>query len=173
MSEFPAIQQHYPDDVAHCYGCGHLNADGHQIQSRIEGHETVARFTPRPHHTAIPGYVYGGLIASLIDCHGTGTAAAAGATYDAADDPATAPALDPAVLAGDTLMPRYVTAKLEVTYRRPTPLGPELELRGRVRERSARKVIVDITLAAAGEVTAEGVVVAVRMPENLVGGETG
>jgi hypothetical protein len=39
--------------------------------------ETVAIFHPRPYHTAIPGYVYGGLIASLIDCHGTGTASAA------------------------------------------------------------------------------------------------
>ncbi len=163
----PAIQHRYPADVAHCYGCGHLNPAGHRIESHIEGEQTVARFTPEPHHTAIPGYVYGGLIASLIDCHGTGTAAAAGAALEAADDPDRAPALDPAVLAGGAPMPRYVTAKLEISYRRPTPLGPPLELRGSVRERSARKVVVDITLSCAGEITAEGVVVAVRMPEHM------
>jgi acyl-coenzyme A thioesterase PaaI-like protein len=151
-----AIQHDYPDDVAHCYGCGHLNERGHQLETFREGDETVSRFTPEPYHTAIPGYVYGGLIASLIDCHGTGTAAAAAG--DLADESGT----------GDEL-PRFVTGRLEVSYKRPTPLGPELELRGRVREASARKVVVDITLAAAGEVTAEGTVVAVRMPEHLIG----
>ena len=72
----PAFQAAYPDDVAHCYGCGRLNEHGHRLESRWSGDETVARFTPKPYHTAIPGYVYGGLIASLVDCHGTGTAAA-------------------------------------------------------------------------------------------------
>ena len=70
-----AAQDYYPDDVAHCYGCGKLNEHGHQIKTFWEGDETVTRFTPKEYHTAIPGYVYGGLIASLIDCHGTGTAA--------------------------------------------------------------------------------------------------
>ncbi|MEK4242201.1 hypothetical protein NYE39_09400 [Janibacter sp. FSL W8-0316] len=73
-----AFQDTYPDDVAHCYGCGTQNPAGHQLKSHWDGEETVARFTPRPEHTAMPGYVYGGLIASLVDCHGTGSAAAAG-----------------------------------------------------------------------------------------------
>ena len=162
------IQRLYPEDVAHCYGCGHRNEAGHRLGTWIDGDETVSRFTPEPHHTAVPGYVYGGLIASLIDCHGTGTAAAAGAALDAAEDPESAPMLDPEVLARGVEMPRYVTGKLEVSYRKPTPLGPELELRGRVRERTARKVVVDVTLAAGGTITAEGVVVAVRMPDDMV-----
>jgi len=165
-----AVQDRYPDDVAHCYGCGHLNGSGHQLKSHVEGDGTVARFTPGPEHTAIPGYVYGGLIASLIDCHGTGTAAAAGAALDAAADGGDAPLLDARVITDQAVMPRYVTARLDVTYRRPTPLGPELVLNGTVRERSARKVIVDITVSADGEVTAEAVVVAVRMPEHLATG---
>jgi acyl-coenzyme A thioesterase PaaI-like protein len=171
MTEFPhtPIQHRYPQDVAHCYGCGHLNPSGHHVQSHIEGDQTVAEYTPEPHHTAIPGYVYGGLIASLIDCHGTGTAAAAGAALAAADDPATAPVLDPGVLHGDVHVPRYVTAKLEVTYRRPTPLGPPLHLRGTVRERSVSKIVVDITVECAGEITATGVVVAAPMPDHMVG----
>ncbi len=56
-----AFQDHYPDDVAHCYGCGRLNERGHQLRSFWEGDETVAHFTPSAWHTAIPGYVYGGL----------------------------------------------------------------------------------------------------------------
>ena len=62
-----AFQDYYPDQLAHCYGCGRLNEHGLQIKSYWEGDDSVCHFQPHPHHTAIPGYVYGGLIASLID----------------------------------------------------------------------------------------------------------
>jgi hypothetical protein len=58
-------------------GVGRWNELVHQIKTCWEGDESVTRFKPKPYHTAIPGYVYGGLLASLIDCHSTGTAAAA------------------------------------------------------------------------------------------------
>ena len=74
-----AFQDEYAPEFAMCYGCGRLNEHGLHIQSRWDGDETVCIFQPRDYHIAIPGYVYGGLIASLIDCHSTGTAAAAAA----------------------------------------------------------------------------------------------
>lgn len=154
----PAFQDSYPDDVAHCYGCGKLNALGHQIKTRWaaggEGEETVTRYTPRPEHTAIPGYVYGGLIASLIDCHGTGTASAAAYRYRNREI-GTEPPL------------RFVTAQLVVDYLRPTPLGVPLEIRGRVEEIKERKVVVSATVFANGEATARGRIVAVLMPESM------
>ena len=116
-----AFQDYYPDNVAQCYGCGRLNEHGLQIKSYWDGDETICHFRPRPYHTAIPGYVYGGLIASLIDCHATGTAAAA--MYRAEGR------------AMDTEPPlRFVTASLHVDYLRPTPIDAELELRGQVKE---------------------------------------
>jgi acyl-coenzyme A thioesterase PaaI-like protein len=150
-----AFQDYYPDDVAHCYGCGRLNTHGHQIKSYWDGEETVAHFTPESYHTAIPGYVYGGLIASLIDCHSTGTAAAAAyrAENRAMD---TEPAL------------RYLTASLHVDYLKPTPLGVPLELRGQIKEIKGRKVIVATTLSANGQVCARGEVVAVQVPEQFM-----
>ncbi|MCM2270178.1 MAG: PaaI family thioesterase, partial [Thermoanaerobaculia bacterium] len=63
-----AIQDLYPADVAHCYGCGRDNLHGHRIKTYWRDGRGVARFTPQPHHLSFPGYVYGGLIASLIDC---------------------------------------------------------------------------------------------------------
>ena len=150
-----AIQDFYPDDVSHCYGCGRLNDKGHQLKTRWDGDETVSHFTPRPEHTAIPGFVYGGLIASLIDCHGTGTAAAA-AYREAGREPGTEPAF------------RFVTASLKVKYLRPTPLGPPLEIRGRVEQIEGRKVVVSATLSADGEVCATGEVIAVEMPEHML-----
>lgn len=149
-----AFQDYYPDDLSHCYGCGRLNRHGLQIKSYWDGEETVCTFQPKPYHVAIPGYVYGGLIASLIDCHGTGTAAAA--RYRAEER------------AMDTDPPlRFVTASLHVDYLRPTPLGSLLELRGRVKEIKGRKVVVAVTLSAQGELCARGEVVTVQMPERL------
>jgi acyl-coenzyme A thioesterase PaaI-like protein len=150
-----AIQDHYPDDLSHCFGCGRLNEDGHQLKSYWDGDETVARFSPSPVHVAIPGYVYGGLIASLIDCHGTGTAAAAG--YRAAGrDLGSLPPL------------RYVTASLKVDYLKPTPLGVELELRGRPLEVKGRKVRSEVRVLANGVECARGDVIAVQIPATMV-----
>jgi hypothetical protein len=47
MTDLPAVQDFYPDDFAHCYGCGRLNPSGLHIRSFQDGEETVARFTPR------------------------------------------------------------------------------------------------------------------------------
>ncbi len=153
--EDKAVQDFYPDQLSYCYGCGRLNEEGHQIKSRWDGDETVSHFTPKPYHIAIPGYVYGGLIASLIDCHGTGSAALA--SYRNEDrEPGTDPPF------------RFVTASLQVDYLAPTPLGFELELRGKVIELKGRKVITEITVSAEGKVTARGRVVAVQMPEGMV-----
>lgn len=150
-----AVQDFYPDALAHCYGCGRLNPAGLHLQSFWEGEETVAHFTPRPEHIAVPGYVYGGLLASLVDCHGTGTAAAA--AYRAAGR------------AMDSEPPlRFLTASLKVDYLKPTPLGVPLEVRGRVREVAGRKVIVEATISAGGTVTVRGEVVAVQVPQAML-----
>ncbi|OGU03736.1 MAG: thioesterase [Gemmatimonadetes bacterium GWC2_71_10] len=150
----PALQDHYPEDFAHCYGCGRLNTHGLHVKTRWDGEETVARFTPRPEHTAVPGFVYGGLLASLVDCHAMGTASAA-TLRAAGKDIGAAPS------------PRFVTASLKLDYLKPTPLGAELEIRARVVEVGERKVKVEGTVAAGGVVTVRSEVVAVRMPDTM------
>ncbi|HEY2383161.1 MAG TPA: PaaI family thioesterase [Terriglobia bacterium] len=146
-----AIQDLYPEDVAHCFGCGRSNPQGHQLKSYPEGGEVVAHFTPGPAYTSLPGFVYGGLLASLVDCHAMATAAAA----------------DLAGMPVDSVAPRYVTGALRVDYLKPTPLGVELEIRGRVKEQSEKKKVVELTVSAAGTVTVRGEAVAVRMPRSM------
>ncbi len=148
-----AVQDDYPSDFAHCFGCGRLSEHGLQLKSVWEGDEVVARFMPRPEHIAVPGFVYGGLVASLVDCHAMATAAAYAARRDG--------------LAGEGEIPRFVTASLRVDYLKPTPVGHPLELRARVREASARKAVVDVTVAVQGEITVRGEAVAVRMPSTM------
>ena len=154
MQQNRAFQDCYPDELSHCYGCGRLNEHGLQIKSYWDGDEAVARYTPQAYHMAMPGFVYGGLIASLIDCHSTGTAAAALCREQAIDlDCQTAP--------------RFVTASLKVDYLKPTPLGCELTLRSKITEIKGRKVVIESDVWVEGVVTARGEVVAVQMPDSF------
>jgi len=150
-----AFQDNYPDDLSQCYGCGRLNPHGLQIKSYWVGEEAVCRYTPEPYHTAIPGYVYGGLIASLIDCHSTGTASAAASRKQAPSG-------------GGEPVARFLTASLHVDYRHPTPINETLEVRAVIKEIKGRKVVVASRLIAAGKVCATGEVVAVQVPEHLM-----
>lgn len=149
-----AIQDTYPDDVAHCYGCGRLNPHGYQLKTYPAGELTESRFTPRPEHTAIPGFVYGGLIASLIDCHSTGSAAIFKMLAEGKEP-------------GSEEAPRFVTAHLEVDYLAPTPMGVELRLVGRSVEVGERKVVVDTEMFAGDKRVAKGHAVLVLMPETM------
>lgn len=149
-----AFQDFYPDGYSHCYGCGRLNEKGMHIKSYWDGEESVCRFTPPVYYTGgFPENIYGGAIASVIDCHCAGTAAAARLRADG-------------FMPGERPMPRFVTASLKIDYLKPTPAGVELEIRGRVIEIKERKVIVSATVIAGGIITAKGEGVMVKLPEN-------
>jgi acyl-coenzyme A thioesterase PaaI-like protein len=149
-----AFQDYYPDEFAHCFGCGRLNKDGLQIKSLWDGEESVCYYTPKPYFTGgFPGYVYGGFIASLMDCHGAATASAAKLREED-------------LSLNDRPLSRFVSASLKVDYLKPTPMGPVLEVRGRVKEIKGRKVTVSVTLSAEGEIRAKGEVLLVQIPES-------
>jgi acyl-coenzyme A thioesterase PaaI-like protein len=147
----PPIQDSYPGEIAICYGCGRNNAQGLHIETHWNDEEGICRFTPQDYHTAFPGFVYGGLLASLIDCHSIGTAIAA--MYTAENR---VPGSEPEITC--------VTANLNVDYLKPTPIGLELTLRARVKELGPRKAIVTCALYAGETETVYGQVVAVRVP---------
>ncbi len=149
-----SFQDYYPEPLKYCYGCGPKNEHGLHISSFWDGDEAIATFHPQDFHMAFPGYVYGGLIASLIDCHCVGTAAAA-AYKEEGRELGTLPAF------------RYVTGSLQVDYLQPTPLGPPIEIRARVDEIKGRKTIVLAEVLVNKAVTAKGRVIAVRMPDHL------
>ena len=63
---------------------------------------------------------------------------------------------------------RTLTASLHVDYFKPTPLGIELEVRGKVKELKERKVVIEEWILANGVITVRGEVVAVQVPESMV-----
>jgi acyl-coenzyme A thioesterase PaaI-like protein len=154
MANKKAFQDYYPDQLSHCYGCGRLNEHGLKIKSYWDGQVAVAVVEPKPYHIGIPGYVYGGLIASIIDCHCIGTASAAVLRAEGRDIETSIPL-------------RFVTASLHVDYLKPTPIGIALEVRARVKQIKGRKIIVTATVSAKDEICARGEVVAVQMPEHM------
>ena len=152
-----AIQDFYPDAGAVCFGCGRNNEQGMHIRSLWADGEARAVYTPAPHFEAFPGVVYGGTIANLIDCHSI--AAAIAAFYEHVGSPLGS---EPKIAA--------VTASLQVSYQKPTPMNTELHLRAWIDEISERKAIVRSELRANGVTTATGEVVAVRMYWDDFGG---
>ena len=149
-----AIQDFYPESYAVCYGCGRLNEYGHQVKSFWEGDTAICHFRPEPFHTAVAGFTYGGLLASLIDCHATGTASIAMAQRENRE-PGTEPVY------------RFVTGSLNVRYEAPTPIDQTLELRAMVSEIKGRKVVVHVDLYAGDVRTVQGDVIVFQVPENM------
>jgi acyl-coenzyme A thioesterase PaaI-like protein len=135
-----------------CFGCGAANPSGLQIKSYYRGSEALCTFLPRPEHAAGPPHVLnGGILATVIDCHGVCTAIAA--AYEAENRPI-----------GSSPPLWYVTGSLTVDYHLPTPIGKPLVLRARVRESKGRKSWVEVEATSSEREVARATVLAVRVP---------
>jgi acyl-coenzyme A thioesterase PaaI-like protein len=144
---FQAFQDRIP---VHCFGCGSLNKHGLQIKSFWAGEDVVCAWRPQPHHIGHPGVLYGGMIASVVDCHCIWTASAyAHRTADVE-------------MHAELRFP-YVTGALKVSYRKPVPIDQAIDLRARVVQFAERKAVVKCKVSSQGVVCAEAEVVAVRV----------
>jgi acyl-coenzyme A thioesterase PaaI-like protein len=122
----------YPD--IKCFGCGHANPKGFHLRSYREGEVTVAKFEPKPEHDNGFGFVNGGIISTVLDCH-----TAAVVMWEA--DIRGWQAVDGAPIP-------FITAGFDVRFLRPTPLGQPLLLAARAVEISETAIVVDAELTA-------------------------
>lgn len=153
-----AIQDCYGERFQYCWGCGPKNPSGIHLKSypSEDGRECIAKYRPDEVYTGgVPQKLFGGMIAVLFDCHGTASAA-----YFAHKNKG----LD---LTEDTVIGRFITARLEIDFKKPTPMGEEITVRAIPEEIKERKVIVKMTLECAGEVRAEARMVAVGVKDNM------
>jgi len=135
----------------HCFGCGARNAHGLRIKSRWDGEDLLCQWRPEPYHIGYPGFVYGGTIASVVDCHSIWTAVAhhcreIGHSLDDGPPPFA-----------------YVTGSLKVNYLKPVPIEGEMELRARVLENAQRRVVVGCRVSHSGIECANAEVTTVRV----------
>jgi acyl-coenzyme A thioesterase PaaI-like protein len=120
-----------------CFGCGHANPKGLQLRSYPEGGAVVATFVPWPEHDNGVGYLNGGIISTVLDCH------SAAAVMTEAERRGWGVASDAPI--------GYVTAGLDVRYLRPTPLFEPLTLSARVRSADEAAMRVDVELSWDGK----------------------
>ncbi|MFI5445555.1 PaaI family thioesterase [Polaromonas sp. UC242_47] len=135
----------------HCFGCGALNAHGLQIKSYRIGEVVVCRWRPEPFHMGYPGYVYGGTIASIVDCHAIWTAMdeyCRDVGHDIENGP---PPF------------AFVTGKLSISYLKPVVIDGEMELRARVTDKGERKTVVACQVFQGSVECASAEVVTVRV----------
>lgn len=136
-----AIQDRlYPDLT--CFGCGPANDRGLQLKSYREGELIVARFTPWPEHDNGIGFLNGGIIATLLDCH------SAAAVFDIADQNGWER------LGGSAFS--FITAGIDVEYLRPAPLDDTVELRARILSAREPEIVCEGELWWEGKVRARG-----------------
>ena len=137
MEEVGVQRQYAPSSI--CFGCGPANQQGLQINSiRIQNGLSM-EYLPEHHHQAFPGMINGGIIGTLLDCHGNWTAAIALMDAQGLEEP-----------------PCTVTASYSVQLRRPTPTDVPLKVTSQIKELSGDRVEVELLLEANGKVCATG-----------------
>lgn len=153
-----AIQDTYGERFQHCWGCGPQNEHGLHLKSypSADGTKCLCHVTPDAVYTGgVPANLFGGMIAMIFDCHGTASAAwfahhAQGLT-----------------LTPETVIGRFITAHLEVDFKKPVPMGAELEVCAQLEELGERKALITMDMFAAGECRARAKMVAVRVKDTM------
>jgi acyl-coenzyme A thioesterase PaaI-like protein len=145
-----AIQDQIPGN--HCWGCGADNPAGLHLKSYWDGHLAVARFRPDPAFAAGPlHFLNGGIIATLLDCHGVCVAIARAYGVEGR-------------AIGSAPEIWCATTSMTVDYLRPTPIAEELELTAEVAVVEGNATVVECVLACAGKERARATVRSVRVP---------
>jgi len=103
-------------DANHCFVCGPTNPDGLRIGFRLDGDVCRAEFTPGENHVGYDQLTHGGIIFSALDDVMANWLFLQGA--------------------------RAHTAKCEIRYRQPVPVGTRLELEGRLVKRKGRLAVL-------------------------------
>ena len=136
-----SLQERYFPDLP-CFGCGPANEKGLRLRSHARDDGIVtASFMPWPEHDNGLGYLNGGIIATILDCH-----SAAAITHEAFTRGW--PPLPGAALP-------YVTAGLEVSYLRPAPLTEPVALYAEVTWASEAEMTAHVWLEWDDKVRAE------------------
>ena len=139
-------------DHNECWGCGCSNEHGLNIKSYWSEDKSICVWTPNQNHKAGPtGYLNGGVIATIIDCHSICTAIADGYKQEGRE-------LDSKPIIW------YVTASIKIDYLKPTPIDKEVRLKAKVTMREGRKLLVVCKLFSGEDLCARAEVLAVKVP---------
>ena len=114
-----------------CFGCGLDNTSGLRLDGfEVDGSTVTTMFEPPSRFQGFDGILHGGVVATALD----------------------------EISAWSAMLTNRVfvfTAKLEIAYRKPAPLGVSLGLRGTVLERRDRRLRIDAEIREGTTVVAQ------------------
>lgn len=153
-----AIQDTYKKRFQHCWGCGPQNEEGLHLKSypSEDGKTCICKFKPDKRYTGgVPDNLFGGMIAMIFDCHGTASAAWFAhnnkkLSYDE-----------------NTVIGRFITARLEIDFKKPLPIDKELLVSSFLEELTDRKAIITMEMISDGLVRARAKMVAVAVKDDM------
>ena len=140
MDELSLQERFFPDMT--CFGCGPANAKGLRLRSFPAEMGTVADFVPWPEHDNGLGFLNGGIICTVLDCHSATPMLLEAQGLGLTDSGVPLP---------------FVTSGLTVQYLRPTPLAGPTRLLAHVAEAGEAQMEVEVELWADGKLRVQGV----------------
>ncbi len=121
-----------------CFVCGPDNPIGLKLSFAWRGEEFVTEFVPGPEHQSFVGFLHGGIMTAVLD-----------------------------EVMGKLLFTRGIgamTARMEVRFRRPAPIGAKIVFVGKIQSEKGRRVEMSATAAdAEGELLASAEAVFMRV----------
>ena len=124
-----------------CFACGRLNPSGLQLDFDVSTNKATARYVGQQRHQGYDGTLHGGVVTALLD-ETMGWAIFHQGIWG-------------------------VTAKLEIAFKRPVPVGEEVIVAGELVRERGRTIETRGTVSHAnsGETLAEATGVFMRMPD--------
>ena len=153
-----AIQDKYGERFQHCWGCGPKNDLGLHLKTypSVEGTSCISRIKVDQQYTGgVPSNVFGGMIATIFDCHGTASAAWFAHHQKGLE------------LTEYTVIGRFITARLEIDYLSPSPIEDEIVVTSTLEELGERKAIIAMEMTVATKVRAKAKMVAVAVKDHM------
>ncbi len=153
-----AIQDTYGDSFQYCWGCGRKNSQGLHLKSYPTEDESkcICNFKPDKQYTGgVPDNLYGGMIAMIFDCHGTASAAYFAHKKKGFE------------LTRETVIGRFITARLEIDFKKPVPLNEDITVFSSLEELGERKAIVNMEMEVSGNICAKAKIIAVSVRYNM------
>jgi acyl-coenzyme A thioesterase PaaI-like protein len=120
-----------------CFGCGPSNPNGLRLKSYLRDGVITATFRPWAEHDNGVGYLNGGIITTVLDCH------SAAAVVSEAHARGWLPL-------GGAALP-FVTAGIDVRFRRPAPLHDPVELRAEITAASEAEMSCSVEMVFDGK----------------------
>jgi uncharacterized protein (TIGR00369 family) len=131
---------------ASCFACGLENPSGLRLRFYDNGKDQVfASFTLEPKHAGYPGMAHGGIVAAILDEVGGRT-----------------------VMIG-SFNRFFVTARMDVRFRQPVPVGVSLDAKGWLIKRRACRTRAHAEIFNEGKgILAEADILFIDLPAGLV-----